>query len=223
MDEEEYIPPGVQLLRTKDYMNVSHIAECDHLADDNWHEWNEQMDRVFKLCHITEYMKGTIEKPSLHNDPEGAVNWNINDAWAQQVIISNVTSSQMNHIGSKNTAEEMYSVLSDTHDNKAHTTVTQIQTLLYETKASESDNILKHLDTLKSYWDWMNKFPKKEFHVYDTHFKSIISGSLPKSWQLFVDPYNGNANDLNDKDLKRTMSSDAFIGLIQEEYRIRLN
>jgi hypothetical protein len=75
----------------------------------------------------------------------------MNDAWAQQVIIGKVTSSQMNHISSKKTAEEMYSALSDTHDNKAHATVTQPQMLLYETKASNSDDILKHLDTLKLY------------------------------------------------------------------------
>jgi hypothetical protein len=71
--------------------------------------------------------------------------------WVQQVIINNVTASQMNHIGSKQNSKEMYSVLSETHDNKAHLTVTHIQQLIYETKAAEGDNILKHLDTLKSY------------------------------------------------------------------------
>src|SRR5262247_3877479 len=28
--------PSIELLRTKDYSNVSKIAECDHLDDDNW-------------------------------------------------------------------------------------------------------------------------------------------------------------------------------------------
>jgi hypothetical protein len=32
-------------------------------------------------------------------DPIGGHNWDKNDTWAQQVIIHNVTSSQMNHVG----------------------------------------------------------------------------------------------------------------------------
>src|SRR5580704_16079306 len=71
----------------------------------------------------------------------------------------------MNHIGSKQTSHAMYSALSDTHDNRAHITVTHLQQLIYETKASEGDNIPKHLDMLKSYRDRLNKFPNTEFHV----------------------------------------------------------
>jgi gag-polypeptide of LTR copia-type len=190
------------LLRTKDYSNVSKIAERDHLTDDNWHEWKERMKRVFTNCDITGYVNGTVKRPTLFQDPVGANNWDKNDAWAQQVIIQNVTSSQMNHVGAKFNAGDMYAALTDTHDNKAHQTVNHIQTLLYETKAGETDDILKHLDTLKSYRDRLNKFPNAEFHVYDTRFKSIISASLPPTWQTYVEPYNGNVNDPNDPDPK---------------------
>ena len=69
----------------------------------------------------------------MSDDPEGEQNWDRNDGWAQQVIIQNVTSSQMNHIGSKNMAAEMYSALVDMLENKAHQMVTHIQMLLYET------------------------------------------------------------------------------------------
>jgi hypothetical protein len=150
-------------------------------------------------------------------------NWDKNNAWVQQVIIQNVTSLQMNHIGSKVTTESMYAALVDTHDNKAHQTVNHIQTLLYEMKASETNDILKHLDVLKSYRDRLNKFPNTEFHVYDTRFKLIISALLPLSWQSYIEPYNGNMNNPHDPDPKQHMSSDAFIGLLHEEYRIRGN
>jgi hypothetical protein len=181
------------------------------------------MRRVFINCDITGYVYGTIRRPNEPVESNSVRNWDKNDTWAQQVIIQNVTSSQMNHIGSKSTAEGMYSALSVTHENRAHQTVNHIQTLLYETKATEGDDLLKHLDILKSYRDRMNKFPNFEFHVYDTRFKSIISASLPESWKNFVEPYNGNANDPNDPDPKRQMSSDAFIGLLREEYKIRSN
>jgi hypothetical protein len=140
--------------------------------------------------------------------------------WAQQVIIHNITSSQMNHIGSKSTAEAMYSALTITHENKAHQTVNHIQYLLYKTKAHEGEDLLKHLNTLKSYCNCINKFPNADFHISDTQFKSIISASLPSTWQMFIEPYNRNVNDPNDPDLKQHMSSDAFIGLLCEEHKI---
>ena len=216
-------PQTIALLRMKDYSNVGKIAERDHLTDDNWHEWKERMKRVLTNCDITGYADGTIVKPLVFDDPVGASNWVKNDAWAQQVIIQNVTSSQMNHVGSKFTAQGMYSALVDTHDSTAHQTVTHIQALLYETRAGETDDILKHLDTLKSYRDRLNKFANTEFHIYDTRFKSIITNSLPASWKTYVEPYNGNANDPKDPDPKRRITSDAFIGLLREEYRIRVN
>jgi hypothetical protein len=95
-----------------------------------------------------------------------------------------------------------------------------MQSLLYETKAANANNLLKHLDVLKSYHDCINKFPNPEFHVSDTCFKLIISASLPSSWQTYVEPYNGNANDLNDPDLKQHMSSDTLISPPWEEYKI---
>src|SRR5262245_15384602 len=35
--------PSIELLHMKDYSNVSKIAECNHLDDDNWHVWKECM------------------------------------------------------------------------------------------------------------------------------------------------------------------------------------
>src|SRR6202789_134191 len=215
-------PPSINLIRTKEYSNINRIADRDHLTDENWHEWKERIKRVFINCDITGYTTGAIRRPNEFLDFVGARNWDKNDTWAQQVIMHNVTSSQMNHVGTKSTAEEMYSALMVTHENKAHQTVNHIQNLLYETKLHDGDDLLKHLDTLKSHRDRMNKFPNTDFHVADTRFKAIISASLPLQWQTYVEPYNGNANDPNDPDPKRRLSSDAFIGLLREEYKIRL-
>jgi hypothetical protein len=181
------------------------------------------MKWVFNNCDISGYVTGMVKRLNEDNNAAGAHNWDKNNSWVQQVIIHNVTSSQMNHVGSKSTAEAMYSALTITHKNKAHQTVNHIQCLLYETTACEGDDLLKHLDTLKSYWDCINKFPNTNFHISDTQFKSIISASLPSSLQMFVEPYNGNANDPNNPDPKRRMSSDAFIGLLRKEYKIQYN
>ena len=182
--------------------------------DENWHKWKERMRRVFYNCDINEYVTGEIKCPNEAIDPIGALNWDKNDSWVQQIIMHNVTSSQMNHVGPKLSAEEIFSALSITHDNKAHQTVNHIQCLLYETKLLNADDLLKHLDTLKSYHDRINRFPNAKFHVSDMCFKAIISVSLPSLWHTYFDPYNGNANDPNGSDPKWRLPSDTFIGLL---------
>ena len=34
--------PAITLLQSKDYSNVSRIADRDHLTNDNWYEWKER-------------------------------------------------------------------------------------------------------------------------------------------------------------------------------------
>jgi hypothetical protein len=132
--------PTVELLRMKDYSNVSKVVECDHLTDENWHKWKEHIRWVFTHCDIIRYVGSTIQRPITSRDPAVASNWDKNDAWAQQVIIQNVTSLLMNHVRSKPTAFLMFGALVDTHKNKAHQTINHIQMLLYETKASKGDD-----------------------------------------------------------------------------------
>ena len=190
--------------------------------DENWHKWKERMRWGFYNCDITGYITGDIKHLNEAIDPIGTWNWDKNESWVQQIIMYNVTSLQMNHVGSKSSAEEMFSALSITHNNKVHQTVNHIQCLLYETKLLNADNLLKYLDTLKSYCDRINRFPNAKFHILDTHFNAIISASLPSLWHTYVEPYNGNANDPNNSDPKWHLPSDTFIGLLWEEYKVRL-
>ena len=103
-----------------------------------------------------------------------------------------------------------------------HQTVNHIQCLYDEIKLLDADDLLKYLDMLKSYRDHINRFSNTEFHISDMRFKAIISASLPSLWHTYIEPYNRNANDPNDSDHKQHLPSDAFIGLLQEEYRIQL-
>ena len=133
--------PSITLIHTRNYTNITKITEHDHLMDDNWHEWKERMRQVFYNCDINEYITGEIKCPNEAINPIDTLNWDKNNSWAQQIIMHNVTSSQMNHIGLKSSAEEMFSALSITHNNKAHQTMNHIQCLLYETKLLDTDDL----------------------------------------------------------------------------------
>jgi gag-polypeptide of LTR copia-type/Zinc knuckle len=213
--------PSIELIRFKDYASVARVPEREHLTNENWYNWKERMSRVSVTCGITGYLTGSIKRPEKAKDYEGSRNWHMNDNWVQQVIMNNITDGQMSHVRSKRTSREMYTALYSTHESKANQSVNQILTLLNNTKASETDNIPDHLDTLKTYRDRLNNFGNKNFHMSDDHFKAIVSASLPESWQTFVEPYGGNVEDEEDTDPKRTMPADNFIGLIREQYSIR--
>src|SRR6202041_3153013 len=216
-------PPTVALIRTKEYTAVNRLPERSHLTDDNWYDWKERMNCVFISCDVTGYIDGTIQWVAPEQDGIGARNWVRNDTWAQQIIMDNVSSTQMNHIRSKRTAHAMYQGLASTHEDMAFYTVNNIENLLQTAKATDSDDLLKHLDNLKGLRDRMNEFPNPDFHLPDVRFKTIISNSLPRSWRSFVEPYMGNAKNANDPDPKRPIQSDIFIGILREEYKIQKN
>ena len=96
--------------------------------------------------------------------------------------MDNVSTTQMNHIHSKRTVHAMYEGLASTHEDMVFYTVNNIENLLQTAKATDSNDLLKHLDTLKGLHDHMNEFPNPNFHLLDICFKMIISNSLPQSW-----------------------------------------
>src|SRR3984957_567827 len=203
--------PTVALIRTKEYTAV------------NWYDWKERMNRVFTSCDITGYIDGTIQCVAPEQDGIGARNWVKNDTWAQQVIMDNVSTTQMNHIRSKRTAHTMYQGLASTHEDMVFYTVNNMENLLQTAKVTDWDDLLKHLDNLKGLRDRMNEFPNPDFHLPDVRFKTIISNSLPRSWRSFVKPYMGNAKNANDPDPKCRIQSNTFIGILHKEYKIQKN
>src|SRR6202034_3873342 len=90
--------PTIALIRTKEYTAVNRLPERSHLTDDNWYDWKEWMNRVFTNCDITGYIDGTIPRVAPEQDSIRARNWVKNDSWAQQVIMDNISTTQMNHI-----------------------------------------------------------------------------------------------------------------------------
>jgi hypothetical protein len=107
--------------------------------------------------------------------------------------------------------------------NMVFYTVNNIENLLQTAKATNADDLLKHLGNLKGLRDRMNEFPNPDFHLPDVRFKTIISNSLPRSWRSFVEPYMGNAKNANDPNPKRCIQPDTFIGILREEYKIQKN
>jgi hypothetical protein len=79
------IEPTVNLIRTKEYLNVSKITNRDHLTNKNWHKWKDCMKQVFNNHDIMGYIMGMVKRPNKDDDMAGACNWDKNDSWWSRV------------------------------------------------------------------------------------------------------------------------------------------
>ncbi|KAF8238110.1 hypothetical protein L208DRAFT_1243950 [Tricholoma matsutake] len=68
------------------------------------------------------------------------------------------------------------------HELKGHQMIISYIRNLFHTMADDRENISKHLNQLKQYWEQINTMGNKDFRISDVLFKVIISLSLPPSW-----------------------------------------
>ena len=187
----------------------------DPLHKNNWTIWCERMKRVLCLCGVEAYSEGKTQCPQSGKDVE---NWDFNDNYAQVLIINNITSTQMIHIGQSTMASAMWSSLEAVHKSKGHQTIIAIIRNLFHTTAEEDANISNHLNKLKTYWEHINAMDNEDFKISDPLFKVVISSSLPLSWDAFTELYVGGRKGVVETDQKKLMKSQQFISILKEEY-----
>ena len=70
---------------------------------------------------------------------------------------------------------------------------------------------------MKRCWEKINLISNDNFKLPDLFFKVIIALSLPSSWDAFTNPFVGGVRGEEEKDPKKLMSSQEFIGILKEE------
>lgn len=99
---------------------------------------------------------GTEEKLDVEKDHQGFLNWEFNDCYAWGLIINNVTQGVKHNISICKIAQEMWSSLAAIFESKADLTLCAYKHNLESLKADEDTDIIKHLEQLKIYWEWIN-------------------------------------------------------------------
>ena len=89
-----------------------------------------------------------------------------------------------------------------------------------EIRATEGTNIPDHLSRLKKSWDKLTLFSDHNKLMGDTFFKHVIVQSLPRSWNVFTNPFVQGHVDEVDKDPKKCVDSQKLIGMIRQEYNL---
>ena len=208
-------PPSQLSIKKVTAIKGSHITKLlEPLMESNWMAWHECMKRVLRLCGIEEYVEGKIIRP---NNAESTDNWWYNDNYAQVVIMNNITSTEIIHVGQCSTSQAMWDSLEAVHESKGHQTIVSIIWNLFHMKVDEDSDINGHLNQLKQYWERINQMNEDNFKISDVLFKIIISLSLLLSWDTFMEPYVGGWKGVIETDPKKLMGLQ-FISILKEEY-----
>jgi hypothetical protein len=210
-------PTTIDKVSTRE-SSVTKIPEP--LTKENWNDWKSRMNPIFNLCDIEGYIDGQIPCPANSTQ---AKNWHFNDNYSKLIIMNNITSLQMIHIGECKTAHLMWASLQAVHEARGHLTIMSIMHNLFHTIAGDNTNIIEHLTQMKVYWERLNVIGVDEIRLSDFIFKILISSSLPPSWDMFTETYVGGILGIKDTSPKKTLHSQHFIGILKEEYTRREN
>ena len=167
---------GVTIDRVPANQNKASTWTNDPLNDTNWTNWHKKMLCILENCDLDTYVRGEVPRPNRVTDQGNFKAWRYNDNYAKLLITNNVKEDQMNHINHCSTSHEMWDCLVAVHESRGHQTIISYIRSLIHTIASEEDNIIDHLATLKKYWDRINdqsdrrrQFQILRFHVQDNN------------------------------------------------------
>jgi hypothetical protein len=91
---------------------------------------------------------------------------------------------------------------------------------LWLSHINEDDDIPQQLVKITQLWEKIIQFGNEEGQYTNQQLKRAIGILLPPSWDSFTGPYiRGNVGD-RINDLIRRITSQEFIGLINEEYEL---
>jgi gag-polypeptide of LTR copia-type len=210
------VGPHIQRIQARESPTSVKLTEL--LDESNWTSWRDRIVLALRYYKLDTYLQGAPVRP---DDPTEADNWDHNDDFTKLVIMNNIASSEVTHVGRCKTANEMWKSLELIHESKGHTTIIAVIRNLFHTIAAEGANISEHLTKMKQYWERINMIGDEDFRITDRFFKVIISSSLPLSWDAFTESYVGGRKGAVETDERKLMKSQEFIGILKEEYQRR--
>ena len=74
---EQGSPSSIQRIRPKDLSGEHKTVEL--LEDENWQSWHNNIELMFSICGLSDYIDSTLERPDRSKDPAGASNWKFNN------------------------------------------------------------------------------------------------------------------------------------------------
>jgi hypothetical protein len=184
------------------------------LTENNWDSWREDLLLTIDICHLDEYITGTLKCPDVTADAPGHANWKYNDKYTWKVIRDRISDGQKFHTSNCKNAHEMWTNLEAIHQSCGEQTENQLMRELTDMKAKEGDDIVEHLSQIKQLWDKMTlRFPS-DLILTPKLFKKFLAYSLPPTWDDYTRQFSRDP-------AKRDITVPQYIGECIEEFHNR--
>jgi gag-polypeptide of LTR copia-type len=229
-EQEEVIQEEEEVIKIKQ-INPQEVEHMTHISaklnGHNWFTWKGEIQDCFKLAKLGDMVfRGTIKEPDPKTEPLNYSAWEFNNCYAQVLLRKNMEESQMQYIQDNANAHDMWIALCQIYDAKSFNTVLTTACTLFETRASEKDDIEKHIKTLQRCWQQTHLYDHKMLTINEDLFMGLLLKSLPPSWKDFIHPFLGKwfaapGQPLEAYDKRSDLTKYDLIGTLIEEARRR--
>ena len=193
----------------------------------NWFAWKGEIQDCFELAKLGNMVfRGTIKEPDPKTEPLNYSAWEFNNRYARVLLRKNMEESQMQYVQENANAHDMWIALCQIYDAKSFNAVLTTACTLFETRASENDNIEKHIKMLQRCWQQIRLYDHKMLTISEDLFMGLLLKSLPPSWKDFIHPFLGKrfaapGQPLEAYDPRSDLTKYDLIGTLIEEARRR--
>ena len=216
----------------KDLMSLA-LRKDDLLTGKNWMIWKTNVLRALRSSGLIDFPLGKAPTPNPNDEPDEYEAWETLDQAALQFIHSSIKSERLMQIpggveinGSNTpiliTSSEFWDNVCDKHETYNSQAISNLIRTLIKKQATESTNIVKHLDELEVL---QTTLANHDLTLEDQVFNAIVIGTLPTSWDAYTSTIHGSLHDRSSRRLhwsKKGFSTVELISNLASEYERRI-
>jgi gag-polypeptide of LTR copia-type len=180
----------IKEINPQEVKHITHISA--KLNGHNWFTWKGEIQDCFELTKLGNMVfRGTVKEPDPEAEPLNYSTWEFNNHYAQVLLRKNMEESQMQYIQENTNAYDMWITLCQIYNAKSFNAVLTTTCTLFETCASENDDIEKYIKMLQCCWQQVWLYDHKMLTISEDLFMGLLLKSLPPSWKDFIHPFLG--------------------------------
>ena len=191
----------------------STFFKIEPLGPNNWYPWKWRILAFLSERKLTGFVDGKIKEPVELEDKPAYDDWVDKNRSAMTTLELAISDKELAHLNGTRTTAEMWKSLLEVKESSGLMGILRARQNLFQTKCNETTLLPTHIVTLKRYREDLSDLQKP---VADDDFAMIILGSLPNSWEPFIEAFLGSHTGE-----KVSISSQGLIKVLFDEEKRR--
>ena len=97
VDDDIQLQDGnIRVINARQFITVCKVEE--RLDETNYADWSCRLIPLLRVSQVWHYVVRKIPRPCESTDPINARKWDLNDDFAKQLVMQNITNAQLRHI-----------------------------------------------------------------------------------------------------------------------------